>query len=50
MFYIVLFYVLEPYPDEVWMCAEDFHTSNKVEFHVIYFSKWIMDLIGIAHG
>ena len=40
----------EPYLDEVWMCAEASHTSNKVEFHVIYFSKQIMDLTGIAHG
>ena len=50
MFYILLFYVLEPYLDKIWMCTEASHTSNKVEFHVIYFSKHIMDLTGIAHG
>ena len=50
MFYIMLFYVLETYIDKVWMCAEASHTLNKVEFHAIYFSKWIMDLTGIAHG
>ena len=40
MFYIMLFYVLEPYLDEVWMCIEASHTSNKVEFHFVNFSKF----------
>ena len=37
MFYIVLFCVLVSHHNKVWMCTEAFHTSDKVEFHVIYF-------------
>ena len=36
--YIMLFYILVSHFSEVWMCAEASHTSNKVEFHVIYLS------------
>ena len=44
MFYIVLFYVLVSHCSEVWMCAEASHTSNKVEFYIIYLFGRIMDL------
>ena len=35
-FYVMLFYILVFHCSEVWMCAEASHTSDKVEFHVIY--------------